>query len=205
MGTNHGTPVEGERTVSHIGSFTGHWTYCGADWTEGFTDVMSVNKDKPKDYCPICFFKLVGSQEEFFRVSNEATGQYLADVQARVAKASPGPWQKLNEGCIHQAGNWRHEGHVPPKAIICVALGWNPIGNPEPQLQIDDGDADFIMNARTDVPVLQSMAEAARDAAVSFRQAAKCPLNSELWQHWMSQGEKAFSRFQSPGKDGDMK
>lgn len=63
-------------------------------------------------------------------------------------KATKRPWQFLErEKCIHRTGEWEHQGNVPPKAVVCVAQGWDELGRPEPRIQIEEIDAEYIVFA----------------------------------------------------------
>lgn len=102
----------------------------------------------------------------------------IAELEEKARKATQGQWQILPEGCIHKTGEWEHQGNVPPESIICIALGWNEIGNPEPRLQIEPNNSQFIISANpTTILELCSALRKATEALQSYSWCCNC--NSE--------------------------
>ena len=69
---------------------------------------------------------------------------YLAEVEARVNAATPGPWDWYNDDSVLLSGELGDETYP------------HVLGG-EGALYLEKGDADFIANSRTDVPRLVQM------------------------------------------------
>jgi hypothetical protein len=95
--------------------------------------------------------------------------QRIAEIRARVEKATPGPWEPVPDGC---AACTETEWDVDPLEIGCHGMFAHFI------------DADFIAHAREDIPYLLSLL-AERDAEIAR-------LRQEFWESQQANGQMAY-------------
>ena len=99
-----------------------------------------------------------------------ALDAYLREVEARCEKATPGPWDWYNDGSVLLAGE-------PGAEAFPHVLGG------EGDLYIEDGDADFIQHARTDLPLLLQLVRWQQEAIESVLKDSEHNPLAELLRH----------------------
>lgn len=71
------------------------------------------------------------------------TAEQLDAIRKRAKRATPGPWRVVEKG-----------NTVKSVAVTTFAVAWNPQEMICPNMSPKTGNADFIANARTDIPAL---------------------------------------------------
>ena len=102
-----------------------------------------------------------------------------AAIKARAEKATPGPWRSMRDG-----NQYINTGYIPTKKCVGaskieeIPRPWNPhaylaFGMSAEMFEISrflDADADFIAQAREDIPALLSALEAAEGTLVEIEE-----------------------------------
>lgn len=99
---------------------------------------------------------------------------WIKPIEEREAKATPGPWERLQRYPKVEVPDNKNE--------VCNVRGIVVVG---PRKAVSCGDeADFIMQARTDIPRLLSALNKALEALEGISKAGPEPRKGIEYEHW---------------------